>query len=407
MLTTMDASEESVGRPESPRVLITSSAAYTLGGMERVMQTLGRELPDHGLHTEVLIPDGHIASEICQWFIEMGSPCERSKLLASLNSPGFKSLVGYARSLRRSRLDLVSIHCPGDHVPQVELLAARLAGLPAVVSIHGSNRLNEVTRKKYLKNKIILSRLCSALIVPSELLLGQQQALGIASEKVRLVRHGVPVADDRLARAEARDRLGLRPDELIVTCFGRLVPDKGIDTLVQAVDLLSDELLARIRVLIGGVGDQQQALQDLVTERSAHAIRFLGHVNDTASYYAASDLFVLPSRHEPFGLVFVEAAQYGVPSIGTNVGGIPEAILAGQTGMLVEPEQPQRLAESITLLSNDAACRTRLGDAARERARSLFSEATMVAGYSEVFFEVLGRPGNDDLRTTSRAHPAL
>ena len=387
----MTRADRHVSGNPPPRILVMSRGAYSLGGMERVMQTLGRELPRHGFQPEVLIPDSQMSDEICEWFSNTGSSCERSRLLASLNSFNFKNFMGFVRDLKNRKLDLVNIHSPGNFVPRLELVAARLAGLPVVVSVHGSTRRTDsISRREHLVNRLFVSRITSAVIAPTQLVRGEQEVSGIARSNVHVIRCGVAVADGRLTRGVARQRLGLPPDVLVVTTFGRLVRDKGVDILIKAIDLLPTDLLEQALFLIGGVGDQQAALQSLITERSSHAIRFLGHVDDTASYYAASDFFALPSRHEPFGLVFVEAAQYGIPSIGTKVGGISEAIIAGETGLLVDPDQPQRLAESIILLAVDPALRAKLGRAAQARARSQFSDDAMVAGYSSTFRAVLG-----------------
>src|SRR5262249_42221246 len=157
----------------------------------------------------------------------------------------------------------------------------------------------------------------------------------------------------------------------------RLVPDKGLDILIEALNVIPDDLRARLQVLIGGVGDQA-AHEKRVRDPGSNVIRFLGHVTDTGAYYAAADLFVLPSRHEPFGLVFIEAAQYALPSIGTRVGGIPEAIADGETGLLVPPNDVRGLRDCIVSLSRDDCLRRKLGEAAQRRARMQFTDDSMV-----------------------------
>jgi glycosyltransferase involved in cell wall biosynthesis len=155
------------------------------------------------------------------------------------------------------------------------------------------------------------------------------------------------------------------------------------------VNGLSEDLRNRLKVFIGGLGDQRPLCEQLASGAGRGIIQFLGHVTDTGEYYAAADLFVLPSRHEPFGLVFVEAAQYGVPSIGTRVGGIPEAIEDGVTGLLVLPQNPGQLCDAIERLIQDSELRSRLGAAAQGRARQLFCEDTMVAAYATLYDSVL------------------
>jgi glycosyltransferase involved in cell wall biosynthesis len=109
-------------------------------------------------------------------------------------------------------------------------------------------------------------------------------------------------------------------------------------------------------------------------------------VPDTADLYAASDLFALPSYLEGFGLVYVEAAFHGVPSIGADMGGTREAILDGETGLLVPPGDRAALAGAIQRLRDDAVLRRRFGAAARARARARFAPARMADEYAAVFW---------------------
>lgn len=347
-------------RRAGPKILVFSGSAFTMGGMERVMQTLGRELSAHGFSPEVLIPDRHIASDIYQWFLANAVSPVKSEQLAILAEKGFKAVVAFAGYLRSRQASLVSIHSPGHYVPLAELLASRLAGLPVVVSIHGYDARHPASQVHRWRNKLLGSPLSAKVIAPSELVSRQQEAFGISKTKLQLIHNGVALPENNLSQDEARRQLNVPKNHFVITSFGRLVPDKGIDTLIEAVDLLPDSLLDRLVVLIGGIGDLE-ALQSQVSERASNAIRFLGHVSDTSTYYRASDLFVLPSRHEPFGLVFVEAAMHRVPSIGSNVGGIPEAIVSGMTGLLVEPEAPEQLAKTILLMSENHQLRQELG----------------------------------------------
>jgi phosphatidylinositol alpha-1,6-mannosyltransferase len=97
----------------------------------------------------------------------------------------------------------------------------------------------------------------------------------------------------------------------------------------------------------------------------------------------------MPSRvrpedqHEGFGIAFLEAAACGIPSVGTNAGGIPDAVLDGETGMLVEPDSPEALAQTLTFLYRNPAVRMRMGMAARERARTQFSPSIVAAQFHQ------------------------
>jgi glycosyltransferase involved in cell wall biosynthesis len=371
-----------------PKVLIVSGSAYALGGMERVTQRLGRGLTAHGFSVEVIIPNAGIVEELQQWFLKHGSVATASDQLADLPRKGLRGILPLADLLRSRRADVINLHSPGHHIPVGEVVAARLAGARVITTIHGYDPERSSGIPERLRNRIIGSLLNDRIVAPTHLVRQQQLAKGVAPGKLALIYCGVEVPVARPSRHDARESLGIADDSFVVVSFGRLVPDKGIDILIEAVNDLSPDLRARLRVFIGGLGDRP-AYERLVAGHNREIVRFLGHVSDTGSYYAAADLFALPSRHEPFGLVFVEAAQFGVPSVGTRVGGIPEAVQDRETGLLVAPSDPGQLRDAIELLSRDEPLRIRLGAAAQRRARAMFCEDTMVARYADLYRSVL------------------
>jgi len=301
------------------------------------------------------------------------------------------AVATYARYLQ-SAASVVNVHSPGSHMPLKELLTARLAGLPVITSVHGYDAGRRARTRGRLQARLG-SAMSTAVVAMNKVVFRQQLEQGIAAKKLRLIYNGVADVTKPIARSEARHELGVADTCFMMASFGRLVPDKGIDTLIQAMNRLPADLLSVCRLFIGGIGPELDSLQRLMTAPTRAAVTFLGHVDHTGLYYAASDLFVLPSRHEPFGLVFLEAAQYGLACIGTSVGGIPEIILDGETGILVPPEDPDQLAAYITSLSRDQALRRKLGDAAKQRVRTHFAMDTMVDGYAQLFYGVLGKPG--------------
>ena len=103
----------------------------------------------------------------------------------------------------------------------------------------------------------------------------------------------------------------------------------------------------------------------------ARRIHFAGRRKDVGTALRAFDVFALPTRREAFGTVFVEAAAMGLPVIGTQVGGVPETMMPGRSGLLVPPNDPGALAQALDLLLGDAALRRRMGEAGRARVRDL------------------------------------
>jgi phosphatidylinositol alpha-1,6-mannosyltransferase len=176
-------------------------------------------------------------------------------------------------------------------------------------------------------------------------------------------------------RVETRRRFGLDPDRPLVLGLSRLVPRKGFDVLIDAVAGLDLD----VQVAIGGSGRDRPRL-----ERRAHhrhvdrRVRFLGRVPDAdlAALYAAADVFVMLCRAdrwagleaEGFGVVFLEAAGCGVPSIAGRGGGSHEAVADGETGFVVAPRDVGAVRHGLARLLVDLDLRARMGTAARRRA---------------------------------------
>jgi len=136
---------------------------------------------------------------------------------------------------------------------------------------------------------------------------------------------------------------------------------------------------------VGGSGPERNVLEGRAAELLGARAIFLGQVPDKLDLYAACDVFALPSHMEGFGLVYVEAAFHGVPSIGARVGGVPDAVIDGETGLLVPVGDPDALANAIGRLRDDPALRARLGEAARARAYAEFTMDRLADRYERIF----------------------
>ena len=188
---------------------------------------------------------------------------------------------------------------------------------------------------------------------------------------------------------------GLPPTALpfappMLLCVGRLVSDKGFDLAVRAFALLRGRGSAA-RLTIAGNGDEKIDLETLARGLDvADHVTFLDWVmpDRVPELLNRATLVLMPSRWaEPFGLVALQAAQMGRPVIAAAVGGLPEIVDHGMTGLLVESGDESALADAVrTLLADEAAAR-RYGATARERARDAFDFAALVDAYEQVYAE--------------------
>jgi phosphatidylinositol alpha-1,6-mannosyltransferase len=186
-----------------------------------------------------------------------------------------------------------------------------------------------------------------------------------------------------IERASTRARLGLPATGPLVLSISRLVPRKGMDTLIEAGARLSTSgRHPQLTVAIAGQGRDRARLDRLINKTGAPA-RLLGRIPspDLPALYACADVFALSCRsrwggleQEGFGIVFLEAAAAGIPSVAGDSGGSAEAVIDGETGLVLkDPSDPTALAEAIGQLLSDPARASRQGQAARHRAETDFS----------------------------------
>jgi phosphatidylinositol alpha-1,6-mannosyltransferase len=185
-------------------------------------------------------------------------------------------------------------------------------------------------------------------------------------------------ADERRA---AREHFGLPDDAEVVLGLSRLVPRKGFDTAIRAAARLR-RLRPDLLLVIAGAGRDRDRLERLATELDA-PVRFLGRVpgEDLPRLYGCADVFTMLCRNrwggleqEGFGIVFVEAAACGIPQVAGDSGGAAEAVLDGETGIVIaEPDDVQAVVDALTRLLDDDDLRAAMGRRSRRRAVEEFA----------------------------------
>jgi glycosyltransferase involved in cell wall biosynthesis len=211
---------------------------------------------------------------------------------------------------------------------------------------------------------------------------------GLPPGRIRIVYP--PIAEEAIWHSANLARDHKDGDELKLVTLCRLVKGKGVDIVLRALKILGARGIP-FRYVIGGAGTERKSLEALVGELGLRSrVHFMGHVAGDEKWRLLrnGDVFVLTSRPEPtwvegFGIAFMEAAAFGLPAVGTREGGIPDAVLDGETGILVPPESPEDVAEALTLLYRNPEIRKQMGVAAMERARGQFSPAAVAAHFRE------------------------
>lgn len=196
------------------------------------------------------------------------------------------------------------------------------------------------------------------------------------------------------SRACIRERHRIKSDDVLFLFLGRVVKDKGIRELLVAFAIVA---LADPNIRLAVIGpDEEGVLEELMAPLDPEIsgrILVEGYSRTPEEWMSASDILVLPSYREGFGVVALEAAAVGLPVIGSNVYGLTDAVADGSTGVLVPPRDSQKLANAMMDLSSDQDLRTTLGRAGKERAERDFRSADVVAAYDDQFRRLLHNRG--------------
>jgi glycosyltransferase involved in cell wall biosynthesis len=292
------------------------------------------------------------------------------------------------RLIRRLQPDLVHLHSRiGADV--MGGIAARLAGVPVVHTRRVDNPEPRilVALKYRLHDRVIAISRGIAEVLLSE---------GLAEDKLRVVRSAVVA--ERFARPCAADviaeRLGFPENALVLGVAAQLIRRKGHAVLLHALPPLLEQE-PRLRVVFLGQGPLAAELERRIADAGMESrIRLAGFRSDLAEILPCLTLLVHPALMEGLGVSLLQASAAGVPIVATRVGGIPEAVEDGVTGLLVAPDDPVALRDAIGRLLADPALRCRLGEAGASRVRRAFSVDGMVAGNLDVYRELLQAAGS-------------
>jgi glycosyltransferase involved in cell wall biosynthesis len=221
---------------------------------------------------------------------------------------------------------------------------------------------------------------------------------GVPAERLGLLYLGIDASHgpDTSLRGSKRAESGLKPAAITLTIVANLIPYKGHADLIDALALAAPRLKQEWSVLVVG---RDEGIGDALRERAATRgigghLLFLGQRQDVREILNASDIGVLCSHQEGFSVALLESMSAGLPMIVTAVGGNAEAVLDGETGIVVPAHQPQALADAIVRLVEDQALREHYGQAARQRILDHFTIEHCVEAYDRLYRTLLagGRP---------------
>jgi len=302
------------------------------------------------------------------------------------------ALLRLYRLIRRYAPDVVHTHLQAPNL--YGRLAAIAAGVPVVIA--SEHNVYTTKARRYVAVERWLARRTTAIVAVSEQVrrfLADQ--LRMDRSAIQLVENGIaiePANQDRVAAL--RGRVALPAGRLAIVTVASLTPKKGHGDLFQAVPLLVSRGVD-CALLLAGDGPERPRLEALAASLGIEdRVHFLGVQPHVADVLATADLFVLPSIVEGLPLAMLEAMAAGAPVVATAVGGVPDVIVNGDSGLLVAPRSADAIADAVARLAGDEALRTRLALRARAVVAERFTERRHLETLAALYRRSVGRAFN-------------
>jgi glycosyltransferase involved in cell wall biosynthesis len=371
--------------------ILYAIGSFDLGGTEHHLCQILPLLRDRGWDVSLYCVRrrGSLAPRLTAAGIEVIAPPLESALPEAARLPA--SATKLAALLLGRRPDIVHLF-----LPEAYLVGGPLSFLTRrMVRVASRRNLN-----RYQAKRPMLAKLEHALHPHMHAVLGNSRAIidelvaeGCPPDRTGLIYNGIDLAPYAVLpdKAQARAALGLGPDDFVAVIVANLIPYKGHRDLIEALAKIRHELPSPWHLLcVGrddGIGDGLVALARNCGIESN--IRFLGERANVINLLAASDVGILCSHEEGFSNVILEYMAVGLPVVATDVGGNAEAVVDGNTGLVVPPRDPDALGAAILKVARDPASAASMGAAGRRRVDGVFALEACVAQYDALYLALL------------------
>lgn len=371
--------EVTTAQPGKPKRILYVITKANWGGAQRYVFDLAVAAAKAG--NEVTVASGGSG--------ELTTRLHEENIL-TLSVPGLERNVRASSDLRafhelRQVIRAVNpdvIHCNSSKAGLLTSLVARMEGIQRIIFTAHGWAFNE-KRPKWQKVAIALMHYLTVLfshvtICNSESTRNDIRWMPFVQNRLMVIHHGVePV--QLMVQDAARAALAPHLSAPVwIGTIAELHPTKQLDVLISAFAQIADHFPNTALVLIGE-GEQREYLQSVIAfHKLGDRVKLCGHIPQAIAYLQAFDIFALPSHSESFGYVIAEAGLAKLPVVASNVGGIPEIITNGESGILVPSGDPFKCAEALASLLLNPSLRKKYGEALYQRIRTTFSHEQMM-----------------------------
>lgn len=365
--------------------IIYVALSLDIGGLERIIVDLVKKLDKNKFKPIVccLCKKGVLANEIEKFGIDVIE-------LEKKRGIDYYATIKLARILREKRIQIIHSHNINAHIHS--FLAAKIANTPIIITTkHGAGLPFKNSLSKMLWTKSI-NLFTDRIVTVSEdiknILLNDGN---INPNKITTIINGINIENysREIDTRKKKREIGISDEDLIIGNVARLSREKGHNILLEAFSIVLKEV-SNARLVLVGDGPLRKNLEDKAKELGIiNKINFLGFRHDINELLKIFDVFVLPSITEGISLALLEAMSAGLPIVATNVGGNPEIVIDGQTGLLVPPNDPYSMSKAILKVMDDKNFAKQMGLAGKALAQKQFSIEAMVSQYEQLYQNIL------------------
>lgn len=358
------------------------------GGMKKHLEILFQGLKEDRFDLYLAVPASSDLSMVLR-------PFTRKTFMIQLdedNNPlqNWRAICYLARIISHERIDLVHTHgVRAGIIGQAAALLARCRKVVATIHNMHNTTLPFSTVLRTLQASLMRMAVSHTITVSEALKRELETYIWLPQEKTTVIYNGI---DTDLFLPDAgmlRTSIGIPEDVPVIGTVARLEPTKGIKYLLEAAHHI-DKKYDTVYFLIVGDGPDQDSLQQQarilgIEER----VIFYGFCHDIPSLLPVFDIAVIPSLREGMSIFCLEALASGRPVVASEVGGLPEIIRSGKTGLLVPPGDPEALAEALVFLLKNREMATSLGSKGKEMVVQYFTCSRMIERTKEIYTKVL------------------
>lgn len=352
------------------------------GGTEQVIRQLITNLNPLKFHCEIACIDGEVGA--------IGKTLETDngiKIHARERAPGldWRIILWLRQIIKKGHFDIVHCH---QYSPYIYGWFAHWGtGAKVVFTEHGRFHPDQHRRKARLINPFIARTSHKLIAISSATREALVEYEYLPREKIGVIYNGISplqeVSEEK--RSELKQGLGIQPDETVVGTVARLDAVKNQALILKATRALLDQDF-RVRLLLVGDGPERDNLEKLAAELNlGQSVIFTGFQSQPADYLSLMDIFLLPSFTEGTSMTLLEAMSLAIPTVATRVGGTPEIVADGDTGLLVESDDLPAFTAAIQGMLENPNEHSKMAQRAKTRFEQQFSAEQMVQHYERCY----------------------